>query len=71
MMKKFEAHPQKSHLLKVQYRMNEKIMLWSSEQVYNSELVADESVAHHQIGITFPILVFMDTHGCGMGESLG
>uniref|UniRef100_A0A1I7X1Q5 AAA_12 domain-containing protein n=1 Tax=Heterorhabditis bacteriophora TaxID=37862 RepID=A0A1I7X1Q5_HETBA len=35
-----------NHLLTVQYRMNSKIMRWSSDQFYNSLLTADESVAN-------------------------
>lgn len=34
-----------NQLLTVQYRMNEKIMQWSSREFYESRLVADESVA--------------------------
>lgn len=30
-----------------QYRMNEKIMLWSSKKFYDNSLVADESVKNH------------------------
>lgn len=34
-------------MLKIQYRMNQDIMKWSSEAMYNNELIADESVANH------------------------
>lgn len=30
-----------------QYRMNEKIMLWSSKKFYDNSLVADDSVKNH------------------------
>ena len=30
-----------------QYRMNEKIMLWSSKRFYENSLQADDSVKHH------------------------
>ena len=34
-------------MLTVQYRMNDHIMQWSSDQLYDSKLVAHESVAKH------------------------
>ena len=34
-------------MLKIQYRMNQDIMKWSSESMYNNELIAAESVANH------------------------
>lgn len=34
-------------MLTVQYRMNEAIMNWSSEEFYQGKLVADQSVQHH------------------------
>ena len=34
-------------MLTTQYRMNEIIMQWSSDQLYEGKLVAHESVAKH------------------------
>ncbi|MRJ03229.1 MAG: IGHMBP2 family helicase [Epsilonproteobacteria bacterium] len=42
-------YPSLSSMLKVQYRMHEKIMGFSNEQFYDGELVAHESVAHHTL----------------------
>ncbi|MGM0568363.1 MAG: AAA domain-containing protein, partial [Elusimicrobiota bacterium] len=36
-------------LLRVQYRMHEKIMRFSSEEFYNSKLIADDSVKKHNL----------------------
>jgi DNA polymerase alpha-associated DNA helicase A len=38
-----------SVMLNVQYRMNEKIMKFSSNELYNGKLIADESVKNHTI----------------------
>ncbi|XP_053400098.1 DNA-binding protein SMUBP-2-like [Mercenaria mercenaria] len=64
-------------MLTTQYRMNEKIMQWSSHQLYESKLVAHESVKHHLLkdmpGITqdetsiLPLL-YIDTAGCDLRE---
>lgn len=54
-------------LLKLQYRMNETIMGFSNDRFYNNVLVADDSVAHLQIGEQSP-LVFIDTAGCSFDE---
>ena len=40
-------YPDTSKMLKIQYRMNENIMKWSSEAMYGNELVAAPEVAHH------------------------
>lgn len=40
-------YPNVSKMLKIQYRMNEDIMKWSSESMYNNELIAAPEVAHH------------------------
>ena len=38
-----------SVMLNTQYRMNEKIMRYSSDELYNGKLIADESVKNHTI----------------------
>eukprot|EP00002_Diphylleia_rotans_P020124 TRINITY_DN3900_c0_g1_i1.p1 TRINITY_DN3900_c0_g1~~TRINITY_DN3900_c0_g1_i1.p1 ORF type:complete len:1003 (+),score=233.75 TRINITY_DN3900_c0_g1_i1:48-3056(+) len=67
-----------THLLNIQYRMNEKIMKWSSDAMYEGKLVAHSSVASHLLsdlsGVcrnaeTDNTLVFIDTAGCGYEES--
>ncbi|GME76795.1 unnamed protein product [Ambrosiozyma monospora] len=42
-------HDQFTCFLNIQYRMNEKIMRFPSDQLYNSKLVADKSVANGQV----------------------
>lgn len=36
-------------MLTTQYRMNQLIMQWASDQLYNGQLKAHESVAHHTL----------------------
>lgn len=67
--------PQMSSMLDTQYRMNKKIMQFSSEQFYNNELKAHSSVQYHILGIkpdspdllTRPFAL-IDTAGCGFDE---
>lgn len=64
-------------MLKRQYRMNENIMKWSSEQMYGGLLVADESVEQHLLkdidyveiteDTSIPVLL-IDTTGCNLWE---
>ncbi len=67
----------------VQYRMNEKLMRFSSDQFYDNELIADASVKSHTLGdlpgvsleadadeAEHPILEFWDTAGAGWDEEL-
>ena len=65
--------------LTVQYRMNEAIMNFSSERFYDSQLLADRSVASHQLAdfpqivdndLTQKPLLFIDTAGAEYEESL-
>lgn len=66
-------------LLRVQYRMHEKIMSFSSKEFYGGELIADESVKNHTLAdlpyvgsapeTTEPFL-FLDTAGRGFEEAL-
>lgn len=63
--------------LKIQYRMNRKIMSWSSEQFYQNTLEADKLVANHLLkdlsgvedcALTNDSLLFVDTCGCECEE---
>ncbi len=65
-------------LLRLQYRMHETIMGFSSEQFYEGKLMADESVRTHTAAelagvvcgdLTRVPLVFVDTAGTGFEES--
>jgi ATP-dependent RNA/DNA helicase IGHMBP2 len=69
--------PVTSTLLSMQYRMNEAIMEWSSQQFYDGKLVAHESVKSHNINGCVKMLqdvkaplMFIDTAGSKMGENL-
>lgn len=66
-----------TRMLTIQYRMNELIMNWISEKLYESKLKAHESVAKHLLcdleGIekdetTSTAIVVVDTDGCDMVE---
>ena len=66
-------------LLRVQYRMHETIMGFSSEQFYGGRLLADPAVASHLVcglegvaadDLTAVPLVFVDTAGTGWEEEL-
>lgn len=63
--------------LTVQYRMNETIMRFSSDQFYDGELVADYSVKDHQLSDLVeekdnfsdqPVIEFWDSAGAGWEE---
>ena len=65
-------------LLRVQYRMHETIMGFSSKQFYEDKLIAHESVAEHTAAelpgvtaddLTSVPLVFIDTAGAGFDEA--
>ncbi len=65
-------------LLRVQYRMHETIMSFSSEKFYDGKLLADESVKAHTANelpgvqstdITERPLIYIDTAGTGYGET--
>lgn len=64
-------------MLNIQYRMNEKIMRWPSDQLYKSKLVADKSVKEHLLSDlksveqnenTITPLLLIDTAGCNQNE---
>ncbi|MDW8288051.1 MAG: AAA domain-containing protein, partial [Flammeovirgaceae bacterium] len=74
--KLIQQYPDFSCLLNVQYRMNEQIMEFSSQQFYHHQLQAHHTVRNHQISVQ-PIhrqetwnapLLFIDTAGCGFNE---
>jgi ATP-dependent RNA/DNA helicase IGHMBP2 len=65
-------------MLRVQYRMNEEIMNFSSREFYDNKLIADESVKNHRAfeleGVTKADLTeapfrFIDTAGTGYEET--
>lgn len=71
-----EHHPQAAVMLQVQYRMNEKIMQFSSNEFYDGKLQAAALVSNHLLGdarmqtlLSTP-LDFIDTAGCGFEEKL-
>lgn len=47
--KLIKKYPQHSTMLKVQYRMNEKIMEFPDREFYDGKLIAAESVKHHTL----------------------
>ncbi len=47
--KLIERYPELSEILRVQYRMNEKIMRFPSEKFYNGKLIAHESVKNRTL----------------------
>ena len=68
-----------SRLLDVQYRMNEQIMNFSSQQFYDEKLSAHESVQQHLLAglegveeneLTTNAIRFVDTAGAGWDEEL-
>ena len=77
---KYSSTPEKiMRMLKVQYRMNEKIMKWSSDSFYGSELEAHKSCANRFFSNRysnvqkddFPPLLMIDTSGHKMYEERG
>ena len=61
-------HPEAVVLLEEQYRMNEMIARFSSNEFYEGRLRADASVAHHLLFEGDEPLLFIDTAGCGYEE---
>jgi len=63
-----------SEMLTVQYRMNNSIMQWSSDEFYSSKLTAAPSVAQHTLSdiqpsaSELPVLMMIDTTGCDCEE---
>lgn len=63
-----QQHPDAVVMLQEQYRMNETIMGFSSQQFYQNKLIANSSVANHLLFPEDKPLVFIDTAGCGFEE---
>ena len=61
-------HPAAVTLLEEQYRMNEKIMQYSSSVFYENKLKAHDTVAQHQLFADDLPLTFIDTAGTGFEE---
>src|SRR5688572_30322509 len=61
-------HPKLSAMLKVQYRMHEDIMKFSSAYFYKDELIAHVSVKSELLKEDEPPIEFIDTAGCGYNE---
>ena len=61
-------------MLEIQYRMNEKIMQFSSQEFYQNKLAADKTVQHHSLDengesiYSAAAVDFIDTAGCGFTE---
>lgn len=65
--------------LEVQYRMNEKIMDFSSQEFYDKALIADPGVRHHVLADLHHVkkeeptespIIFLDTAGLGFEEAM-
>lgn len=61
-------HPEMATMLRVQYRMHEAIMKFSSRYFYNDELVAHASVKSDLLRPNQLPVDFIDTAGCGYSE---
>lgn len=70
MEKCVQKQPETVSLLEEQYRMNEKIMGYSSQTFYYNKLKAHESVANKLLFPEDKPLVFLDTAGCGFEEKM-
>jgi ATP-dependent RNA/DNA helicase IGHMBP2 len=66
--KGIEQQPDQVSMLQVQYRMNEKIMAFSSRYFYQDKLIAHESVRSHVLMPHLLPVEFIDTAGCGFHE---
>jgi predicted DNA helicase len=62
-------HPEAVVLLEEQYRMNNEIMGFSSQQFYEGRLQAHASVANRLLFENDSPLLFIDTAGCGYEEA--
>ncbi len=62
-------HPDRSSMLRVQYRMHQHIMKFSSYYFYKDELIAHESVKNELLRPNQSPIEFIDTAGCGYTEA--
>ncbi len=67
--KGIEKHPTRATMLRVQYRMHQDIMKFSSHYFYKDELVAHESVWSERLRPDQAPVEFIDTAGCGYAEA--
>lgn len=65
-----ETQKESSILLDTQYRMNENIMNFSNQELYDSKLIAHDSVKNHLLFNNDKAILFIDTAGCGFNEVL-
>ncbi|MBD8491233.1 AAA family ATPase [Echinicola sp. CAU 1574] len=68
--KVIKRQPHSSWMLKMQYRMPEIIMKFSSDYFYNGELEAASNTLNHQLKEGEPVMEFIDTAGSGFEEHL-
>jgi len=66
--KGIEKHPEAASMLRVQYRMHESIMEFSSRYFYKDQLIAHESVKHALLRPYEQPIEFIDTAGSGNAE---
>jgi superfamily I DNA and/or RNA helicase len=66
--KGIEKFPERAHMLRIQYRMHEAIMRFSSDYFYEGKLIAHPSVARGLLRSDQPPFEFIDTAGCGFNE---
>ncbi|MCU0369481.1 MAG: AAA domain-containing protein [Cyclobacteriaceae bacterium] len=60
--------PHLGQMLRIQYRMHEAIMRFSSDYFYGGKLLAHPSVAHELLRPNHTPIDFIDTAGCGYQE---
>lgn len=65
-----ERHPSAAVRLERQYRMHEAIMGFSSHELYDGALIADDTVARHTLFADEPPLEMIDTAGAGWNETV-
>jgi superfamily I DNA and/or RNA helicase len=66
--KGIEKFPDHAHMLRIQYRMHEAIMRFSSDYFYEGKLLAHPTVAHELLRPNQSPIEFIDTAGCGFNE---
>ncbi len=66
--KGIEKFPDHAHMLRIQYRMHEAIMRFSSDYFYEGKLLAHPTVARELLRPNQSPIEFIDTAGCGFNE---